>query len=1041
MTQLYSKATHARCLLRMKPGDWLGEGPIEKRDKDLLDAESVSFLDYNRGSYLRKIYHMKAGEKFDMTNWTVENDETCKELVRSAGGHLYGYGITTSPAIHWASVTVNVNISGTPGSGFNWGYLSTRPANIRIFKGPAHTCALHPWDAMILRDCTPNTDNLSNIKSIESRKWDILCMKMCEDYDYPWVVVAVKDAGTAPEPGAGSLYEARVEVTLLTLLAYMDAFEPPSKRRRTGTYATRRRTVNTADEEDTTLGVAQNSTENRNTAAEQAVRFGEDTTDRREDTEAAKTASRSSSIRKRRPTDRALETSADATSTTNNGRQPRKSAKANETGNVEKALESAAAPEVIDEAGDDEEDEHEDTTQQRRSSGRARRAPRRFSPDPELLEKPSQPQTKPSQKSQPKPRQTKNVSEDNGAVAPSPQPKGILTPSRHGRAKNTSPRKSVVFDADEQQIEEQLGFKDINTSSKSKSKGKEPKDTNKPPDSPSKGSLPQRQVGSKDNKAGTGLLLDDIHDEDDEIEIEPAPDVDDILSWNNTKTTVTDGNQETSQPEQEDAHITKIKTEIISRITNQSLPAISNLQTQYDTLHSLLEATVAAGESNSLLLLGSRGSGKSLLISHALADLSRSHGDDFHIVRLNGFFQTDDKLALREIWRQLGREMAVSEDETGEVTSYADTMASLLSLLSHPEEFTDPNAMMLDNVDQNEEVNKTAKSVIFVLDEFDLFTTHPRQTLLYNLFDIAQARKAPIAVIGCSTRMDVVDCLEKRVKSRFSHRWLHLPSMKILKAFEDAVVNTLVMPIDGKEALGVTKDDLEWRQRWNTAIKTQLLSQTNIQDLLKKTFYSTKSIPDVLAALYIPIATLSVSDESDGRTTANDNDANAGMVRMTTMSNSSPSLFTVLPQLPTLHLSLLIAAARLETIHNFEAANFALVYNHYVELLKRSRLQRSSLSARSQGAALTGAGFRQWSKSTATGAWEDLAQWEMIVPVSRSVAAGGGSKFGEDTLGGDSIGVRMFRVDVALDEIAWAVRERLGAAGAGEVLTKWCNEV
>lgn len=165
------------------------------------------------------------------------------------------------------------------------------------------------------------------------------------------------------------------------------------------------------------------------------------------------------------------------------------------------------------------------------------------------------------------------------------------------------------------------------------------------------------------------------------------------------------------------------------------------------------------------------------------------------------------------------------------------------------------------------------------------------------------------------------------------------------------------------------------------------------------------------------------------------------MVKMTTISNSPPSLLTVLPQLPTLHLSLLIAAARLETIHNFEAANFALVYSHYIELLKRAKIQRSSLSSRSQGATLTGAGFRQWSKSTATGAWEDLAHWEMIVPVSSAGFAGAGNKFGEDILGGDSIGVRMFRVDLALDEIAWAVREKLGAVGAGEVLAKWCNEV
>ncbi|KAK4943029.1 hypothetical protein LTR10_017414 [Elasticomyces elasticus] len=183
MTQQSSKAGHARCLLRTKPSDWFGEGPIEQRDMDLLDAESVSFVNYDQGSYLRWIYHMKAGETLNMTKWTVENDEACRELVRSGGGHLYGFGNATWAAINWAFVTVRINITGTPGSGFNCGFMSTRPANIRIFKGPAYICSIHAWDAMILRDCTPNnsTGGMGNVESIGTRKWDILCMKMCED--------------------------------------------------------------------------------------------------------------------------------------------------------------------------------------------------------------------------------------------------------------------------------------------------------------------------------------------------------------------------------------------------------------------------------------------------------------------------------------------------------------------------------------------------------------------------------------------------------------------------------------------------------------------------------------------------------------------------------------------------------------------------------------------------------------------------------------------------------------------------------------------
>lgn len=100
-------------------------------------------------------------------------------------------------------------------------------------------------------------------------------------------------------------------------------------------------------------------------------------------------------------------------------------------------------------------------------------------------------------------------------------------------------------------------------------------------------------------------------------------------------------------------------------------------------------------------------------------------------------------------------------------------MASLLALLSHPSEIAEAP----DGV--------TSKSIIFVIDEFDLFATHARQTLLYNLFDIAQARKAPIAVLGLTTRFDVVESLEKRVKSRFSHRYVYLSLPKSIPAYWD----------------------------------------------------------------------------------------------------------------------------------------------------------------------------------------------------------------------------------------------------------------
>jgi origin recognition complex subunit 4 len=213
---------------------------------------------------------------------------------------------------------------------------------------------------------------------------------------------------------------------------------------------------------------------------------------------------------------------------------------------------------------------------------------------------------------------------------------------------------------------------------------------------------------------------------------------------------------------------------------------------------------------------------------------------------------------------------------------------------------------------------------------------------------------------------------------------------------------------------------------------------------MKKAFHSTKSIPDLLAALYIPIATVSVPISEGVPSSGDDTTASSSLtvIETATISTAPPSLLTLLTQLPTLHLALLISAARLETVHSFTAVHFALVYAHYAELVARSKMQRSSLLSLSQsgGGALTGAGLRQWSKDTARGAWEELALWGMIVPASGLGGAGKASKLADEGLGGDGVGTRMFRIDVTLDEIAWAVRENLGLTGAGEVFSKWCRE-
>merc|ERR1719197_1762753 len=68
---------------------------------------------------------------------------------------------------------------------------------------------------------------------------------------------------------------------------------------------------------------------------------------------------------------------------------------------------------------------------------------------------------------------------------------------------------------------------------------------------------------------------------------------------------------------------------------------------------------------------------------------------------------------------------------------------------------------------------KQARAMVMVLDQFEHFCSRARQTLLYNLFDIAQEAGVHLSVIGTSEKMDVMGSLEKRIRSRFSMRHLH----------------------------------------------------------------------------------------------------------------------------------------------------------------------------------------------------------------------------------------------------------------------------
>lgn len=65
-------------------------------------------------------------------------------------------------------------------------------------------------------------------------------------------------------------------------------------------------------------------------------------------------------------------------------------------------------------------------------------------------------------------------------------------------------------------------------------------------------------------------------------------------------------------------------------------------------LTNLLQRTVDFGESNSVLVIGAKGSGKSSLVNEVLKDIQRDSktAKTLLVVRLNGYLQTDDRYGI-----------------------------------------------------------------------------------------------------------------------------------------------------------------------------------------------------------------------------------------------------------------------------------------------------------------------------------------------------------------------------------------------------------
>lgn len=199
--------------------------------------------------------------------------------------------------------------------------------------------------------------------------------------------------------------------------------------------------------------------------------------------------------------------------------------------------------------------------------------------------------------------------------------------------------------------------------------------------------------------------------------------------------------------------------------------------------------------------------------------------------------------------------------------------------------------------------------------------------------------------------------------------------------------------------------------------RAQALYKTRaFTDQLESHFYSTKSVSAFLTTCILPLAALSPAAP------ALQIPAVSGIGAASPLEPPDSKLH-LLGSLSDLDLAMLIAAARLDIVAHTDTVNFAMAYDEYTSLMGRQRAQSASA-----GLLALGGGARVWGRGAAGIAWERLVSLGLLVPAT----AGGGGRGGTAGMGG--LDTKMWRVDVALEEIPAAVK-------LNAVLARWCREI
>ncbi|KAI5964373.1 ORC4 [Candida pseudojiufengensis] len=392
--------------------------------------------------------------------------------------------------------------------------------------------------------------------------------------------------------------------------------------------------------------------------------------------------------------------------------------------------------------------------------------------------------------------------------------------------------------------------------------------------------------------------------------------------------------------------VSKVKNQVLLQLNgNINNMESKNLKDCYQNLYNVLLKSVKDKERHSLLIVGPRASGKTSIMKKVLLELNQSFGDEFLAIQLSASAHTDDNAALREIAKQLDSKLSAEPgNPIIESKSINETFTNILRVLN--------------NDRHQEEVDKNWMPLIFVIDEFEKFTSDNKQTLLYNLLDMSQSSTVPVTIVGLTTKINAKDYLEKRVSSRFSQRVLTIePFTDFTKFFQNYISN---LKLDDNFIKNL--ESQEYGVAWNLSL---LDENTCLRRYSFNNFNSIRNFREINNYCKILVSKLTQDDPFLPNT------------NLTICMNHNRSGFvqSAINSLSESELILVISAARWLTKFEGETVNFNLAHSEYKTCFKKLNENTNTISSFNNVKIKQ----RELSKKILRTSWESLHQLNIII--------------------------------------------------------------